>query len=1056
MRWFLIAIFSVCLPLARADIADAEESARKFETPPGFKVEVVAAEPQVMNPVAFSMNEKGQIYVAETYRLDNAVVDITKNTNWLRDDLSFRTPQERARFLPGAFGTNAYMLTNKTEKLRMLEDTNHDGTIDRSVWVRGGFRQPASGLAAGVLARGNKVWFACIPDLWRYENLDDPQETVTRLLSTGYGVHIGVTGHDLHGLTLGMDGKLYFSIGDRGLMVRNANGDLNYPDTGSVLRCNQDGSELEVYATGFRNPQELTFDELGNLWTADNDTAGEDKCRLIYVVEGADYGWRCSYQHMKGFGPWVQENLWAGGLDGVLPSCGDPGQGPAGFAYNPGSGLPAEYNGRFFLCDFPGGIQTFAVEPKGASYVIKDRKHFLWNAWPTDVEFGTDGALYFSDWVGGWSLPNKGRIYRVTHSDAESATRTAATAAAFQGGIDDKDIPTLLKLLEHHDLRVRQTAHLALSHKRDAAAPMRALATDTSKPRAPRMHAIWALRIQGSLLPDTLEKLLADKDAEIRANAVRAAATPAILAALKDESPRVRFAAANALQKKLLFDAAATTTVDAIFEMLEKNAGEDPYLTHAGARVLTMSQPALVRARKHPALAVRRAGMIAERYLAVPGIGNYLRDADLRYEAARAINDVPIPAAYPQLGAMLTNGCPTNILSRAINANYRYGGLTAARRLASFALNTNWPASFRADALECLSDWQDPDELDRIMMLWWPVKADLEKRNETFATRALQTNLPALLFDKEPVVTLAALKCIDNLELTDQASNVLAIFRAPERSAVVRAGALRTLDGIDDTNYPAALESALQDPTLRIEALGLIKTNTSEEVMSRVVAMTDKEQDLPTVRALYRAIRHSTTTNATEALKTQLTRLGKKEVPPELALDLMETARKYDLTNEVETAVKAAFADPATDPLLAGGDAAEGRRVFEDRSDVACMRCHSLNGKGGTVGPPLDGIGARQAKTNILESILLPNKEIAKGYDTLILSMLNGRTYVGKPTQETTIDLVLDSPEDGPVHIRKADVREVARVQSAMPEGLGDLLGPLDLRNLLEFLSSLK
>src|SRR5205085_3416295 len=129
---------------------------------------------------------------------------------------------------------------------------------------------------------------------------------------------------------------------------------------------NFDASGLEVVATGLRNPQELTFDEYGNLWTADNDTAGEDKCRLIYVVEGADYGWRTSYQHMKGFGPWVQEKLWEGKLDGTLPSCGEPAQGPSGFAFNPGTGLPEQFKGYFLLCDFPGGIQTFTVEPKGA------------------------------------------------------------------------------------------------------------------------------------------------------------------------------------------------------------------------------------------------------------------------------------------------------------------------------------------------------------------------------------------------------------------------------------------------------------------------------------------------------------------------------------------------------------------------------------------------------------------------------------------------------------------------------------------------------------------
>src|SRR5207237_1757870 len=181
--------------------------------------------------------------------------------------------------------------------------------VDEYEMAWNAFRTFGSSVMAVVLALENKVYVACVPGLYRLEDFGGPKEG-HRPLSTGYGVHIGVTGHDLHGLTLGMDGKIYFTMGDRGMAVRSGASTLNHPDTGAALRCNQDGSELEVVAIGLRNPQDLTFDELGNLWTADNDTAGEDKSRLIHVIEGADYGWRTSYQHMKGFGPWVQEKVW--------------------------------------------------------------------------------------------------------------------------------------------------------------------------------------------------------------------------------------------------------------------------------------------------------------------------------------------------------------------------------------------------------------------------------------------------------------------------------------------------------------------------------------------------------------------------------------------------------------------------------------------------------------------------------------------------------------------------------------------------------------------------
>jgi quinoprotein glucose dehydrogenase len=1055
MRWFVFWLVFGLGSAARAEFYEAEAAASGFEVWPGLKVQTMAAEPFLQNPVAFSMDDAGRIWVAETHRLDNAVVDITKHPEWLRGDLALHTVSQRERFLTNVFGTNSAILTRNSEILRVLLP-GPSGHVEDSQIAWRAFRSVGSGLMAGVLARENKVYVACVPGLYRLDDFGGTKES-RRVLSTGYGVHIGVTGHDLHGLTLGMDGKIYFTMGDRGMTVRSGASTLNYPDTGAVLRCNPDGGELEVVAIGLRNPQDLTFDELGNLWTADNDTEGEDTCRLIHVVEGADYGWRNSYQHMKGYGPWVQEKVWQGRIDGTLTSAGDPAQGPAGFAYYPGVGLSDEMKGRFVLCDFPGGIQTFTVEPKGASYVIKDKKHFLWGCWPTHIEFATDGFMYFSDWVGGWSLPNKGRIYRVSPTNAVETAKTAAVGKILQGGFDDKDPATLLGYLEHDDLRVRRNAHLALAKKKETNPQLRAIALDAKKPRTARLHAIWAMRLQGPFDPVTIDRLVKDSDPEIRAQSVGSASITNIVKLLKDPSPRVKLYAAQALHKRALYDPNNSTAAEAILEFLEKNADEDAFLTQAGVRVLIYSQPALLKARKHSSPAVRRAAMLAARAISSMNVAAYLDEPALMYEAARAINDVPIPAAFPKLAERLTTNCPPQILSRAVNANFRMGGNEAAKRLAAFASASAAPMNARIDALQCLADWQQPNEIDRVMGLWRPIGGEPSRRSETLVLNAMQSRWAALWKETDPGLIKAALDCVVEIEPPGQTTNVMTIFRDAKRPNDVRAKALETLGGLNDTNFAPAMELALQSDSLRIGALELVQSNTPPAVISRVINMISQPNDVRTLQAAYGVIRRLAPAEAAEPLKQALEKLGRKELPPELALDVLQTAESYPVLKDAEdAAAKGAFADPANGPLLVGGDVERGKRVFTERSDVSCTRCHSVGGVGGTLGPPMDGIGARQTREYLLESILDPNKVIAKGYESLLITLTDNTQVAGRVVRETGVFIEILSPEDGPVTVRKPDIKNLSRSLSAMPEGMGQMLTPFDLRNLVEYLASLK
>ena len=270
-------------------------------------------------------------------------------------------------------------------------------------------------------------------------------------------MNAGFLGHDLHGLAWGPDGRLYFSVGDRGFHVTAKEGrTLGLPRRGAVFRCQPDGTELEVLHIGLRNPQELAFDECGNLFTADNNCDKGDHSRLVWIVPGGDSGWNMAYQTIPApyeTGPWHAERIWhlaadphPGPLPGgegddlqpawLVPPLGKLGAGPSGFAYNATICLPDQFRGRFFLCNYTGngGIETFRVQPKGASFELVDPQDFLKPIPATDCDFGYDGKLYVSDFVGlDWNGASRGgRIYTVYSPQQVESAPVARVAELFR------------------------------------------------------------------------------------------------------------------------------------------------------------------------------------------------------------------------------------------------------------------------------------------------------------------------------------------------------------------------------------------------------------------------------------------------------------------------------------------------------------------------------------------------------------------------------------------------------------------------------------------------
>ena len=1077
-----------------AGAKDGANAIKTFKYDAGLKVELWANEPLLSNPVSFATDERGRWFIAESYRQEGrnvngkpvagGIVDNRGHMNWLDQDIASRSTDARLAMMHQFFPDPkifAETFEKFEERIVVLEDTKGTGHADKSTIFADGFRDALDGTGAGILARGNEVWWTCIPNLWHFTDSSGSgkADTKEKLLS-GFGVKFAFRGHDMHGLRFGPDGKLYWSIGDRGLNVKNKEGkQAEVTETGAILRANPDGTDFEVFATGVRNPQELAFDEFGNLFTGDNNSDSGDKARFAQIVEGGDSGWRMTFQYLEDRGPWNRELLWDD-KEGrkaryIVPPIANLSNGPSGLTYNPGTGLSAKYARRFYLSDFRGGagasvVHEIALEPEGAFFKLKERRDFVKGVLTTDVEFGTDGALYVLDWVEGWSGVDKGRIFKFTDPAADTA-KQAEVKKLLAEGMVARPAAELEKLLAHDDQRIRQAAQFQLATKGDAETFTHAAKSGPST--LARVHGVWGLGQLAKKQPQvltTVAALMDDKDGEVRAQAARVlgdqrfkGAYDKLVALLKDASPRARFYAGIALGKS-----GYKPAVEPLFAMLAENADRDPILRHAGIMGLTgCADVAVLAARTtHASAAVRGAAVVALRRLKNAQVAVFLKDADqsVVLEAARAIHDVPIPEAMPALAALLGEKriSDRNILLRAVNAHYRLGQPANAKALATFAADKTANEVGRKEALTALAAWANPNPKDRLLYLWRP----LPPRTNADAVAALTPAISAILAGAPGSVQESAALTATKLNLRGGADALLALVANEKAGKAARAEALRALASLKDPRLAQAGKAALtdRDPKLRAEGLKALVAADPVAALSTVGDVLSSGAPAAEKQGAVSALAESRTPEAEKLLAGLMDNLVAGKLAPEVQLDVYEAAKKRPgLAGRIQQWTTAL---PKGDDLanyrlsLAGGDADRGKKIFREHPIAQCFKCHKCEGGDSLVGPDLTKIGATKDREYLLESIVFPNKKIAEGFQIVVLELTDGTTVVGRLLKEDKTQLQVETvdgagkPQAVNVPVKKVKTRTSA--PSPMPEIIRDQLTRTELRDVLEYLATRK
>ena len=1070
----------------------------RFEKDPRLSVRLVADSSQVAHPVAFAVDDFGRVFVAETFRyLDHkgGWADIRHRMDWMDEDLACRSLTDRRALYERRLGAEMSGWTQATERVRLLEDPDEHGVFRRSSIFAAGFSDMLDGTIAGLLPMRDRVYVANVPTLWVLQGAQLPQSTGRTPLQTGFGVRLGYLGHDLHGLVWGPDGRLYFSLGDRGARVEKDGALIaNIPDTGGVFRCEADGSNLELYATGLRNPQELAFDAYGNLWTCDNNADRGDKARWVWVLPGGDSGWRVGYQHLNHpvpLGAWTAEKIWypphPDQAGHIVPPVAHLAQGPSGVAAHPGTGLPRQFTGQFLVCDSlgeRGGIYAVTVRKKGAGFEMLPPEKFLWSTPSNDVDFAPDGSVLFCTWTGGIGPTSSGALYRVESAGLRDDPLARSTAAILALDPATAEVATLGAWLEHPDMRVRRQAQFELVRRGPPAVDVFRNCIRTSGSPLARITSAWGFaqlqRLRQIPLPEEFVSWAGDTDAEFRTVVARIMgecrppeAANTLVAMLRDPDDHVKLWAALALVE--VRDPVATAP---LADLAVASGDADPWLRHALSSALAAcAKPEDLiawQALETPE-PLRRVALIALRKAHHPGVAEFLDDSSpmIVADAARAIYEERILPAFAALA-----GCDPEqtleapwahvyrdpLLRRWMHVNLRIGTPEHAGRIARFATDSRFTEPLRAEAISLLTDWHIARPFDGVEGLYFE---------------------PGL-FDRDPEAAASQSATVAKV-LADRATPESVLLAALDFAAAHPAGlfepALR--DTVDSADHPPAIRAKAFEALLRIDGgahaervRGYLRSPVSELRRSAISSLSQLPADerLPIVRTILdagdvkdsqtaiRVLGTSRDAGAFDVLAQLVDGYLAGTLAPALMLDVREAIDRHgdtarELSGKLAAAVTARESEDAMGrwiDAVEGGDPDAGQAVFLNRSDLSCVRCHQPPDAAQRVGPSLDDVGARLSRRQILQSIVRPSDDFAKGYETVTLILNDGTVVTGLLQEEFPDRVVLRTAVGRTMTIEAGEIDERTKGVSLMPEGLGDRMALRDVRDLVAYLATLR
>jgi putative membrane-bound dehydrogenase-like protein len=1018
-RWLIAAVALIVFGAVTPAQVPPEKCESTFTVADGLEFKLWAAEPLLINPTCIDIDHRGRVWVCEA--------------------VNYRTKLH-----------GKPLNRPEGDRIVILEDTKGTGKADKATTF---YQAPdlygpmGIAVAKDPVGPGWKVYVCQSPDILVFEDKDGDGKAdgPPRKLLSG----IGGFDHDhgVHGILIGPDMKLYFSVGDRGVDgLQSSDGKgrkwkSNDTDcrAGTIWRCDMDGRNLELIAHNFRNEYEPCVDSFGNIFVSDNDDDGNQQTRICYVMPGGNYGY---HPRGKGQSHWHEEQ------PGVVPKILRTYFGsPTGMCVYEGTLLPKKYWGQLLHTDAgPRQVRCYHLKPKGAGYDV-DREDLVTSTdnWfrPSDICAAPDGSAFVADWydpgVGGHGMGDttRGRIFRLapkgnkpevpkvdleTNAGIAAALQSSALSVRYMGMAKIKSLPH-----EQEVAAFKESAKKYLARREFLWSLGRAMwAADHD----PSDYLVGIIEDRTYYQPDWLNLHLQGVRNLYERYHDFALAPESVKRQLREDAPQ----AAAAVRAEVLLALRSTDSEFAkpiILDLAKRYDGHDRfYLEAIGIAVGHHDKK-------------RRDIILADFDKQFPEWNDKV--ADLVWE-------LQPPAVMATLGRRLTDSKLTaEQKARVLDILCLSDDPAAGKDLLGVVLKADVPEAVRTRAL---------DNLRRYLPGKW---------SALLKSKELDDVIAGLLARHETLGS--ALDLIAAAEKTDNFAAVAKIAANQTESAEIRKSAVHTLGSLPAEEAAIALRGLLSDQTIADDAVQALGKQAAKKDGSGAKPALTTLESIVTDKNRSAELRKSALSAlaGTRPGTTWLLTLNENgDLDPALKDDtarLLRNSSYTDLRNKAMIAFPPpGRLDPKKLPLPADlakrhGDADRGRKLLAAsvKNDLQCLKCHTVLGKGGNVGPDLSAIGKKASRDNLFESILFPSKAIADQYVVWVVETKKGTSLTGLLVEETADSLTLRDGNGKDTKIARPDIETREKSpKSLMPEDLLVYMTEQDLVDMVEYLLTLK